>query len=151
MSRLHGAANLANDFRHFFGRQRSTAIGVLLKNFSAGPFDGQEVSLAVGLPELYGANDVRMFGACAKLRFTQKARDSGFVVPQLIAQHLEGNGSVLGVFGAKNCRSTTFSDFGAHRVTSKRSPDQRLSGHGANVTQWEAGVQAHSCASFASP
>ena len=79
--------------------------------------------LAVGLAELYGTNDVRMFSAIAKLRLAQESRDSGFIVPQLIAQHLQGNGSVLWVFGAKYGRCSTFPDLGAHRIASERSSD----------------------------
>ena len=53
----------------------------------------------------------------------QEARDSGFIVLQLFAQHLQGHSAMGGMIGTKNGSSTAFANLPTHRVPGKSRPD----------------------------
>jgi len=55
------------------------------------------------LADLDRTHDVRMGDAGAELRFTQKPRDGGLVLPEPLAKHLDGDNAMLRVLGAVDC------------------------------------------------
>jgi hypothetical protein len=64
-----------------------------------------------------------VFYPCTELRLAQEARDGGFIVLQLFAQHLQGYGAMCGMVGTKNGSSTAFANLSTHRVPGKSRPD----------------------------
>ena len=74
-----------------------------------------------------------MLYAFAVARFAKKARDRGAILAQLFAQHLHGDGAVIGVVRAENGGCSAFTDFALQRISGDRLSDEILAWHAANL------------------
>src|SRR5690349_20727752 len=134
MRGVHGIRDLAHDGAHFVDRQRPLLLGVLLEDVARRPLDGEEMHPRFGFADLDRPNDVWMLYALAVAGLAQEAGDRGAVLPQLLAQHFYGDGSVRRVMRAEHRRRSTFADFALERIAGNRLSYEIFPGHGANLT-----------------
>src|SRR5262245_40130313 len=74
-----------------------------------------------------------MLHALAIVRFSQKARDGGLVIAQLLAQHFHGDGAVIGMLGSEDTRRASLAHFVLQGVSSDCLSYQILARHAANL------------------
>jgi hypothetical protein len=66
-------------------------------------------------------------------RLAEKPRNRGAVLPQLFAEDLHGNGSVVGVLGTEDGRCPALTHFALQRISSNRLSNKVFAGHAANL------------------
>ena len=91
-------------------------FGVLLEELARRPFDGQEVQSRIGLADFYGTHHVRVLYSCTVLRFADKAGDCGTIMPQFLAENLEGNGAMALMLGPVHLGGTAFANLTLYSV-----------------------------------
>jgi hypothetical protein len=72
-------------------------FGVFLEQLSGSPFDRQKMQSSIGLADFYGTYHVGVLYSCTVLRFADEAGDCGAIMPQFLAEDLEGDGAVAWV------------------------------------------------------
>lgn len=85
-------------------------LGVLLQQLSTGPFNGQKVQPSIGLPDFYGTHHVGVLYSSTVLSFANETRDCGTIVPQFLAENLEGNCAMARMLSLVHSGRTALSD-----------------------------------------
>src|SRR6185437_5467354 len=84
--------------------------------------------------DLDRAHDIRVLHSLAVAGFAKKACHGRAVLPQLLAQYLDGHGAMVRVMRAEHGRCAAFADLALERVTGNRLTDEIFPGHAANLT-----------------
>ena len=116
MCGMNSSTNLSDDDSCFFSGERRVLLGVLLKELSSRPFDGQEVKPGIRLANFYGTYHVRVLYSCAVLRFADKTSHCGAIMSQFFAKNLEGNGSMARMLSPVNLGSTALANLTLYGV-----------------------------------
>lgn len=105
------------------------SFGVLLEQLPGCPLH-DEVVESVGQPDFYGSDDVGVIDPLAELRFAGESGNCGLLLAKLLAENLEGDGPVLGMFGPIDDRRSPFTYELLERIAGNDTADE-VFGHGA--------------------
>jgi hypothetical protein len=86
-----------------------------------------------GFADLNGTHDVGVLDPLTIAGLAKETRNRRSVLAKLLAQHLDGNGSMFCVLGAEDGRSAAFTDLALERIPSNRLTYKIFTWHAANL------------------
>jgi len=123
---VDGVGNLDDYRRDFVTRKRCASLGVSLEELAGRPLDGEIVQAFGRLAEFDRAHDVRVLDPCAERGFAKKTGNGGAVLPELVAQYLQRDGTMRVVGGLVDSGRPTFTDALFKRVAGDISSSKRI-------------------------
>ena len=125
--------DLLDDRAHFIDRKCAESLRIFLEQLAGGPLDGEEVHPRPSFADLDRAHNVRMLHPLAVPRLAKKPRYRCAILPQLFAQHFNGDDPMVAMLRAEDGGRSAFTHFALQRISSNRLTDEVLTRHAANL------------------
>lgn len=144
---MHGIGDLRYNRCDFVRRERSTPLGVSLKQLTRRPLDGQKVNALAGLAELDGSYDIGVLDPGTERGLAEETGNRRSILAQLVAQYLQRNSSMLVMGGPVDRSRAALSNSLLEGVAGYGGASEGISRHPGEPKPRAALEQANGCAS----